>query len=549
MIGDAGTAHGFSGCGVPSDPPQHSAPDAQPCTGRSPAQIAGLLAGPVLLVVLTVSPTWATFLDHTARFMHLAGDHPDVVEVAAGCQSTLAVLVLMVIWWVTEAVPTAVTALLPGLLLPLLHVTGVRDHALVAFDARVSFAAFASPVIYLFLAGFLLAGAMRKTGLDRRITLTILSRPFMMRGPATIMFGVMFICAFLSMWISNTATAAMMLPIAVAILAELGEEPGRSRFGVALLLGVAWSCSIGGLATLIGTPPNGIVVEILDQQHLARIDFVDWMKIAAPASVVGLVAAWALLWVIYRPKVRDTSDAIVAVRRHRQRMGRMTTDEIATVAVFVAVVALWVSHPFWNRLLPEGLYQRVERFNIYEIGLLGALVLFALPVHSATWRPVLVWRDARYVDWGTLILFGGGIAISNAMFATGLTDWLATQFVGRIGQPAPWVCLVLVVLLIDFLTEITSNTAVTTMMTPVLAGLAPQLGLAPVTLCVAAAMASSLAFMLPVATPPNAIVYSSGYFSIGQMARAGLLMNLVGCAVLLGSVYLVSVRLLHALAM
>lgn len=515
---------------------------------RSTLQLAGLVIGLIVLIVPICLPTVTSFVTHTARSMDLPADHPDVVEVARGCQMTLTVLLLMVIWWVTEAAPLPVTALLPGILLPMLHVTGVRDGGLYAFGAKAAFASFANPVIYLFLAGFLLAAGMRKSGLDRRITLSVLSMRAIMRGPGAILLAVMAICAILSMWISNTATCAMMLPIAVAILAEFGETPGQSRFATALLLGVAWSCSIGGLGTLIGTPPNGIVQGILAEQGIADIDFLDWMKIGMPVAIVGVLAAWLVLYVIYRPRLDvalHKDDALSAMRASKRRLGRMGADEIATTIVFALVVLMWITHPFWEQLLPSNVYQRVERLGIHEIGLLGAVLLFLIPVDRQTLKPVLRWADARYVDWGTLLLFGGGIAISSAMFTTGLTEWIASGFVGWIGRPEPWISLALVVLLVDFLTEVTSNTAVTTMMTPVLATLAPELGLSPVVLCVAAAMAASLAFMLPVATPPNAIVFSSGYFSVGQMARAGFLMNLVGCLVLLTSLYFLSSSLLH----
>lgn len=515
---------------------------------KSRVQIAGLLMGLVLFMVLAVAPTMTTLVTHTARTMELPTDHPDVIEVARGCQMTLAVLSIMVLWWITEAVPPAITALLPGILLPLLHVTGFRDGALSPFDAKAAFASFANPVIYLFLAGYLLAGGMRKSGLDRRIALTVLSQRFAMRGPPAILLLVMVTCAALSMWISNTATAAIMLPVALVILSELGETPGQSRFAIALLLGVAWSCSIGGLGTVVGSPPNGIVVGILAEQDIAQIDFVDWMKIGMPAAVFGVLAAWLLLWAMYRPKIANASSGLNSIRDAKKRLGRMNADEIATISVFILVIMLWVSQPFWDRLLSAALFSRVERFSIHAIGLLGAVLLFVIPVHRKTLAPVMQWRDAHYVEWGTLILFGGGIAISNAMLTTGLTEWMANAFVAWVGQPAPWICLALVVLLVDFLTEITSNTAVTTMLTPVLISLAPQLGLSPITLCVAAGMASSLAFMLPVATPPNAIVYGSGYFSVGQMARAGFLMNLIGCGLMLACLYLVSSRLFGGIA-
>ncbi|MBN2562251.1 MAG: DASS family sodium-coupled anion symporter [Phycisphaerae bacterium] len=524
-------------------PPQNTPRGAS----RGTAQRAGLVLGLAGMVVLVALPTFDTFVEHTAVSINLPANHADVVEVARGMQMTLAVMVIMVLWWVTEAVPIPITALLPGLLFPLLHVTGTLGNGhLYPFDAKAAFASFASPVIYLFLAGFLLAGAMRKTGLDRRITLGILSWKPIMHGPGTILIGVMAITAFLSMWISNTATTAMMLPIALTILSQLGQQPGESPFGSALMLGIAWSASIGGIATIIGSPPNGIVVGILHEQGVADINFLQWMKIGGPVTIVCLAAAWVLLMLIHRPSLGDTSAGLAAVRQARSRLGRLSTDETATLIAFAVVVLLWVTHAFWDKLLPEALYARVERFDIYEIGLLGAVLLFIVPV-GRDWRTVLDWRDAKYVEWGTLILFGGGIALSNAMFKTGLTNWLAETFVAWIGRPGPWISLALIVLLVDYLTEITSNTAVTSMMTPVLVGLAVPLGLPPVTLCVAAAMASSLAFMLPVATPPNALVYGSGYFRIAQMARAGFLMNLLGCAVMVACLYYIAGRLFAAI--
>ena len=528
-----------------SEDPQDSAAAS---SGRTITQRVGLVVGLLILIAMAASPTFGTFTDHAAGGLKLSATDPAVYELARGMQMTLAIMLIMVVWWVTEAAPIPVTALLPGLLLPLLHVTGTdaagRPYL---FDAKAAFASFASPVIYLFLAGFLLAGAMRKTGLDRRLTLGILSWKPMMHGPGTILLVVMAISAFASLWMSNTATAAMMLPIAVTILNQLGQRPGKSPFGVALMIGVAWASSIGGIGTIIGTPPNGIVVGILRSQHIANINFVQWLSIGGPISALGLFAAWGILMLLHRPKIGDTTAGLAAVREARSRLARPGREEIATLIVFGAVVLLWLTQPFWDRLLPGGVYARLERFDTDVIGLTGAVMLFVVPLSFRDWRTVLAWRDAKYVDWGTLILFGGGIALSDAMFKTGLTDWLAESFVRWIGQPGPWVCLTLIVLMIDFLTEVTSNTAVTSMMTPVLIGLAPRLGLSPITLCVAGAIASSLAFMLPVATPPNALVYGTGYFRISQMARAGFCMNLAGCAVVVLSLYFISVRLFGAL--
>jgi sodium-dependent dicarboxylate transporter 2/3/5 len=214
--------------------------------------------------------------------------------------------------------------------------------------------------------------------------------------------------------------------------------------------------------------------------------------------------------------------------------------------VSALVMVLWISEGLWDKLLPSGAPRQLEPFGVHGIGLAGALLLFIVPM-DRSWRAVLDWRDSKYVDWGTLLLFGGGLALSAAMFRTGLSEWLAQRFVAALGQPGPWVCLVMIALLIDFLTEVTSNTAVTAMMIPILIGLAPELRLDPVTVSVVGAMAASLAFMLPVATPPNALVYATGYFHIRQMMRAGVWMNLLGCGVMIVTLYLVAGRVLGAL--
>lgn len=495
-------------------------------------QKVGLALGPAILLIIALMPIPQTFLTMAAERTGLPVDHADTIELARGAQMTLAILCQMVIWWLTEAVPLAVTALLPGLLLPLLHVTGFQNGRLFPYDNRAAFEPYASPIIYLFLAGFLLAGAMRKTGLDRRITLNVLSRPAVMRTPGRVLFVMMAISAFLSMWISNTATTAMMLPIALMVLRELKQVPGKSRFGTALMLGIAWASSIGGLATIIGSPPNGIVAGILRNRGIAEIDFVGWMRIGLPISIVGLVSAWGMLMVRFRSRTHIDEGVVNTVRDARRSLGALRVEEKVTLCVFALVTSMWLTQPFWATMIPTGIARRIERFDIPEIGLFGAMLLFVVPVRRGDWRSVLSWRDAKYVDWGTLVLFGGGIALSNAMFKTGLTEWAAGHFVATMGRPAPWLCLAMLVLLVDFLTEITSNTAVTSMMTPVLIGIAPRVGLDPVLLCVGCGLASSLAFMLPVATPPNALVYASGYFRVSDMARAGVMMNLLGCAIL-----------------
>ena len=523
--------------------------DGAPAHVRSMAQRAGLVLGLVGFAVVLAAPRLPGLEACAAHALGSGMDHADAAQVARGAQATLALTVLMVVWWVTEAVPLPITALLPGLMLPLLQVSGARGGQLYHFTNTRAFAGYASPVIYLFLAGFVLAAGMRKSGLDRRITLTFLSWRHAARGPAALLLTMMGTTAFLSMWISNTATTAMMLPIAVSVLHAIGEHPGESRMGRAIMLGIAWAASIGGMATLIGSPPNGIVVGILRNQGAADIGFLRWMVFATPVALLGLVAAWGLLLLRFRPRMTNSHDARSELAKQKLSLGAWSRDEVLTVVVFTLVATLWVTQQVWKYVLSPRLVGLLSGFGVYEIGLSCALLLFVVPLDLHTWRSVLQWRDSRYIDWGTLVLFGGGISLSNAMFSTGLTDWLAGGLIDSLGSVTPWVCLVGVVLLVDFLTEITSNTAVTTMMSPILISLAPQLHLDPVMVCVVAAMAASLAFMLPVATPPNALVYATGYFRIGEMIRAGFWMNLIGATMLVTMTYLLAGALVPTVAM
>lgn len=493
----------------------------------------GFILGIVLFLLILFIPVPSSFLSTAQHVVVQQQADLDARRLAESMQSVLAVLVLMIVWWLTEAVSLPATALLPAVLFPLLRVTGLQEKVTFQFTARNTLLNYANPVIYLFLGGFLIAGAMQKWKLDRRFTLWFLTRGKLANDSRSVLFGIMAVTAFLSMWISNTATAAMMLPLGLGILSLTGAEPGKSRYGTALMLGIAWAASIGGVGTIIGTPPNGIALGILNSTFGSdptyhRITFLDWMKFGVPYVLMYLPVAWFILLKLHPPEVISLPGGKERLLQDRKALGSLSSGERGTIAVFLLAVSLWITNPFWDSLLPPFLAGRVSWLDEYLIGLLCGSLLFFIPVKLSKGSFLLDWRDTKFVDWGTLILFGGGIALSDAMFKTGLAAWIATSFVGLFGAPSTVVMVFAVVFLIDFLTEVTSNTAVTSMMVPVVISIALKTGENPITVAVAAAIAASMAFMLPVATPPNALVYGTGYIALKDMVRAGFILDIIG---------------------
>jgi sodium-dependent dicarboxylate transporter 2/3/5 len=497
------------------------------------AKTIGFLLGLLLFFCLAFLPTFGVFLQAAEdSLVHKTIDvAPELL--ARSMQIVLGLLALMVIWWVTEAVPLPATALLPAIILPLFHLTGVQGTSVFEFTHRNVLANYASPVIFLFLGGFLIAAAMQKWKLDRRFTLWLLTRGTIANDTKTTLLGLMAVSAFLSMWISNTATTAMMLPLGLGILSYLEAKPGESRFGTAMMLGIAWSASIGGIGTIVGTPPNGIALGILNSTFASdptyhRITFLDWMKFGVPYVIGFLPIAWLLVLKVYPPEVRSIPGGKERLLVERKKLGPLSRGERGTLAVFAIAVILWVSNPFWASFLPAPFMEQLSWIDEYWIGLFAGVLAFFIPIQFRSGEFLLDWRDTRLVDWGTLLLFGGGIALSDAMFKTGLATWIAQSFVGVFGTPSTLVMMFIVVLLVDFLTEVTSNTAVTSMMVPIVISIALQTGSNPIALAIAAALAASMAFMLPVATPPNALVYSTGFVRISQMIRAGFWLDVIG---------------------
>ncbi|MFN3233212.1 MAG: SLC13 family permease [Alphaproteobacteria bacterium] len=429
--------------------------------------------------------------------------------------ATAGVALLMAFWWATEALPVAATSLIPIIFFPLLGVTDIRGAT----------HPYASPLIYLFMGGFVIALAMERWNLHRRIALAIISG--IGAEPHRLVLGFMLATALLSMWISNTATTMMMLPIGASvagiILAE-GADTARRNFATALMLGIAYAASVGGVGTLIGTPTNLAMANILAGPEFGiEIDFARWLLVGLPFVAIMLPLVWLVLTRFVYTFDLGASDAATAQVAHdRKEMGRITVPE-QRVAILAGIVALlWVS----RRVLTE----YIPGLSDAGIAMAGALLLFILPAGGGNRGAVMNWETAVKLPWGLILLFGGGLSLAEAMGASGLAGWISTNLEGL--GTLPFVALIaIIVVVIVFLTELTSNAATVSAFVPVIAALAVGIGLDPVILAAPVAIAASCAFMLPVATPPNAVVFGSGYITIPQMVRAGIWLNMLSVVI------------------
>ena len=433
----------------------------------------------------------------------------------------VAVTAWMAVWWISEAVPIPATALLPIVLFPVL---GVMPAGSVT-------RAYGHHLIYLFRGGFMIAVTMERWNLHRRMALHIIQR--VGTSPVRLVLGFMIATAALSMWISNTATAMMMVTIGLAVLKQLLPEKHwqSSPLATALMLGIAYSASIGGVATLIGTPPNAVLAGILDQQYGIDLRFDAWMTFALPLSLLMLLLSWIYLTRLAFPlaKVR-LDESSHHLREALARLGPLSTPEKRVGLVFAGVASLWMLRGFIT-------WEPLSMVRDSTIAITGALLLFVIPAGAEQRGALLNWETAVRIPWDIIVLFGGGFALAAGFSETGLTTWLAWQLKVLAGVPVP-VVILCVGLLVIFLTEVTSNTATASLLLPVLGALAQALQLSPMILMVTATLCASFAFMLPVATPPNAIVFGSHCIHIAQMARAGLWLNLAGVLLISVFVYL-----------
>lgn len=442
---------------------------------------------------------------------------------------TFAITLLMATWWVTDVIPLSFTALLPVVLFPLFGI----------MDGKTVSSTYFNHVIFLFMGGFIVALAMEKWNLHKRIALRILR--ITGTGPLKLLFGFMLASAFLSMWISNTATVMMMLPIVLSILNNLEEHVDKTdikRFSFSILLGVAYGASIGGIATLVGTPPNPIFVQILDIMFplAPEISFSSWFLFAFPVSVFMFLSVWLFLYFLYKPSTSWRHIKAVSFREQYQKLGKMTFEENAVLIVFLTLACLWLTRTgldFGNTKIPGwgNLFNKPEFLNDGTVAIGMALILVLIPSRNEKGKQLVDWDTISKLPWGILLLFGGGFALATGFESSGLSIWFGNQLNFFEGQHHLLIILV-ICLGITFLTEVTSNTATTQLILPVLAGLSVSLQINPLLLMLPATLSASMAFMLPVATPPNAIVFSSNRITIGEMAKTGFFINIFGAIVI-----------------
>lgn len=425
---------------------------------------------------------------------------------------TAAVAALMAIWWLSEAIPVSATALLPLVLFPSL---GIGDISATA-------APYANPLIFLFLGGFLIALTIQRWNLHKRIALNLLrligSRPAMVVG------GFMVVSALLSMWVSNTAAAAIMLPMGLSVSAVLDSSEGETsgNFTTALMLGIAYGATIGGLATLIGTPPNALLAAYMLEAHGREIGFAEWMAVGLPLACLLLPLSWLWLTRIAFPlPATGAAAAGDAVREELRALGPATRPEILTAIVFFLTALLWITRPAFAPHLPG--------FSVTDsqIAILGGLLMFIIPAGGG--RTLLSWRWANRLPWRVLVLFGGGLTLAAAIHQTGLADWIGGG-ISALDAPSLILLALATVTLVVFLTEFTSNTATAAAFLPIAGAIAASLGYDVILLAAPVALAASCAFMMPVATPPNAIIFGSGRVTIPQMCRGGIGLNVIAIA-------------------
>lgn len=502
---------------------------------RSNIQLLGLFTAPffALAIYFLLPETYQNSQGQIVQFSH-AGK----VTAATG--------VWMAIWWMTEAIPVYATALLPIALLPATDAASIKQAC----------APYGHELIFLFMGGFILALSMQRWELHKRISFFVLR--LVGTRPNNIIAGFMGITAVLSMWVSNTATAVMMLPIGVSVInlvlskknnlsvntkLPMPENDNGQNFAICLMLGIAYSASIGGIGTLIGTPPNLFMASYIKNNLGIEISFVKWMSVGLPLVIVFVPIAWLLMTRVLYPvqNIRIKGGAAFAKSAY-QKLGPMTRGEWITLIVFIMAASLWIFRPLLAKIEWNGL-KIFSGMTDTGIAIVAALALFVIPVDMKKQVFAMNWETAVKLPWGLLILFGGGLSLAASIKANGVGELIGNQVHGFSGMHSIFIVMSVSAIIV-FLTELSSNTATTATLIPVLAAVASGMGFHPLHLIVPAAISASCAFMLPVATPPNAIVFGAGYVTIPQMCRAGLWLNIIGILLITGLTYAIAIPVL-----
>ncbi|WP_289061108.1 DASS family sodium-coupled anion symporter [uncultured Zobellia sp.] len=458
---------------------------------------AGLFLGPILFFIIRFLP------------FDLVSDKGDAV---------IAVAVWMVVWWITEAVSISVTALLPLLLFPILKIMDIGEVG----------ANYGSPIIFLFFGGFVLALALEKVNLHKRIALNIIK--ITGTTPNKVVLGFMIATAALSMWISNTATTVVMLPIAMSVINLLvndadGFTKSDRNFALSVMLGIAFSANAGGVATVIGTPPNSVMIGLLENEYNIEISFLKWMVLGVPFSALMIWISYLVLvkW-MYPNRDLVFSASKDVIHNELRKLGPMSGKEKMVLAIFGVTVFLWIFRTVINGIFPA------LKLNDTMISIMAAIAMFAIPYNMKKADFIIEWKDTQKLAWGILILFGGGLALAKGMSVSGIVDMVSAA-IGDSNVSILFTAILLITLML-FMTELMSNVALIAVLAPVVAGIAIGLDIPVLYLLIPVTIASSCAFMLPMATPPNAIVFASGYVKVNEMARVGVILNVIAVALL-----------------
>ncbi len=493
------------------------------------------------LIPLVLGPVLALCLYYLLPSSY-TGTTGEMVQFSDAARACTAMVLWMGIWWFTEPVPIAVTALLPIVMYPILGVATAAD----------TLKNYANGTIFLFMGGFLIAGGIARWGLDRRIALVMIR--LVGTKPKQIILGIMLATTIVSAWVSNTATAAMMLPIALALMgvvrstrADRPVDRAERNFGVCLLLSVAYGASVGGVLTLIGTPPNGIFARFVEQQYGDVVNFFDWLKISVPAMGLMFIATYVLLvHVLYRDQPEELPGGRDWVVAELHGLGKLSRGEWTVLIVFAAAALLWTFGPLIRGFEIDGT-KPFKALSDTVIAMGAGIILFIIPVDAKKGVHALDWSSAsKAVSWDVLLLFGGGLTMAAAIQKTGAADAVGAAAVA-LGSLPEWGLLTGVTTLSVFVSEFTSNTALAATLMPLIAAVAESLNMHPEALLICATMGTSCAFMMPVGTPPNAMVFGTGHLKISDMIRAGFWLNVVGIVIITITAYFFSPGLIASI--